>query len=105
MKTNLRNTGNAVAAMASACVECSQKLAAKIEKARRNVLVELRETALVPESLFRLAVNEAEALAWETDYPHLLFPALAAEKIQAIAGWGAHQEWIRRKNSALAVSV
>ena len=37
-------------------------------------------------NLFQLALNEAEALAWQTDYPHLFFPTLAMERVQAVVG-------------------
>jgi hypothetical protein len=35
--------------------------------------------------LFRSALNEAEALAWETGFPHLVFPTLAMEKVRSLA--------------------
>jgi hypothetical protein len=41
--------------------------------------------------LLELAMNEAEALAWQTDFPQLFFPTLAAEKAGAVAGWHARQ--------------
>lgn len=52
--------------------------------------------------LVRLALNEAEALAWETDYPHLLFPTLAAEKVQTVTNWQRRQEWIHQTEPRLA---
>ena len=42
-------------------------------------------------------LGEAEALAWQTGYPHLFFPALATEKVQAAAGWNARQQFIRQQ--------
>ncbi len=41
--------------------------------------------------MLRLALNEAEALAWLTPFPHLLFPLLAEEKAAAVRQWAAHQ--------------
>ena len=41
--------------------------------------------------LLDLALNEAEALAWQTDHPHLFFPALAAEKAQGVVSWHQRQ--------------
>jgi hypothetical protein len=46
-----------------------------------------------------LALNEAEALAWETEYPYLVFPTLAAEKAQAVAKWQVRQHLIRNGSS------
>jgi hypothetical protein len=54
--------------------------------------------------MFRLALNEAEALAWQTGYPHLLFPALATEKIQAATEWSARQKLLRQKKSGPVMS-
>ncbi len=48
--------------------------------------------------LFRGALNEAEALVWQTPYPGLLFPVLAQEKAQAVRDWLARQQDIRRKS-------
>ena len=46
--------------------------------------------------LLRSALNEAEALAWQTPYPHLLFPLLAAEKASAVSRWAARQRTVLR---------
>jgi hypothetical protein len=104
MKTNKGANQNAITAAMKACATCGQELTAGIERVKRNLLREFQETLAVPERLFRLALNEAEALAWQTEYPHLLFPTLATEKVQAIAGWNARQQFIRRKNSDDAMS-
>ena len=61
-----------------------------------------REKLTVREHLVHLAVNEAEALAWQTGFPHLFFPALATEKLQEVATWGARQQSLRRNESSLA---
>lgn len=104
MKINKGAEKNIIEAGANACVASCQKLAAQIERIKENLLAELQGTLDAPERLFRLAVSEAEALAWQTGYPHLLFPALATEKIQAVAGWSARQQFIRQKNSVRAMS-
>lgn len=84
--------------------ESRQKLASAIEQAKKGFQVELRETPELPDRIFRLALNEASALAWQTGYPRLLFPDLAAEKIQAAAEWNARQKRLRLKISAPAMS-
>ena len=55
--------------------------------------------------VFRLALNEAEALAWETEIPHLVFPALAVEKVNGVAKWHARQRSIRRNEPILAFAA
>ncbi len=105
MKTYQGTANNAVKAAANACINSYQKLAARIERVKEQLLSELRETLEVPERLFKLALSEAEALAWQTEYPHLVFPALAMEKIRAVGEWNARQEILRRKNSVHAASI
>jgi len=90
---------------ANACVASCQKLIAQIKKAKDTVLAEFRGTLGVPERLLRLALNEAEALAWETEFPHLVFPVLATEKAEAVAVWEARQRSIRRTGSARTLAT
>ena len=76
-----------------------RKVVAQIEKAKERILAEFRGRLEEHGHLLRLALNEAEALAWQTDYPHLLFPTLAAEKAQAAATWHTRQEYLRNSQS------
>jgi hypothetical protein len=75
-----------------------RKAVAQIEKAKKKILADFRSRLAEHGDLLRLAVNEAEALAWQTDYPHLLFPTLAVEKAQAAAKWHTRQEYLRKAN-------
>ena len=56
-------------------------------------------------ALLRSALNEAEALAWQTPYPHLLFPLLAEEKASQINHWAARQRRVQRASRELALAV
>jgi hypothetical protein len=42
--------------------------------------------------LLRQALNEAEAIAWQTGFPQLVFPTLALEKARAVATWENRQQ-------------
>ena len=77
-----------------ACRKCYDAIRAQIRNARERILAEARKTAAVQERLLRLAVNEAEGLAWQTMYPQLVFPGLATEKIQRAAQWARRQRRI-----------
>ena len=46
--------------------------------------------------LIRLALNEAEALAWSEPFPYLTFAALAEEKVANVRRWQHRQEQLRR---------
>jgi hypothetical protein len=65
---------------------------AQIGRAKDAIFAEARGALKVHDHLLRLALNEAEALAWQTLYPHLVFPSLAAEKVQSVAAWNNHQQ-------------
>ena len=93
MKTN-RNWDQSSASthtFADACLTSCRKVVERLGQAKEAILREFRTSLPGHEQLVRLAVNEAEALAWETEFPHLVFPALAMEKAQSVAAWHAHQ--------------
>ena len=76
---------------ATACLATCQKVLAQFENSRQAIVAEFNAKFGAPEQLLRLAVNEAEALAWQTEYPHLFFPALAVEKAQTAVSWHERQ--------------
>ena len=92
MKMNQGLKVSSVQTVASACIASCQKLAAGIGRVRNHLLAEFQETVKVPDQLFRQALVEAEALAWQTEYPQLVFPELAMEKVQAVAAWHHRQQ-------------
>ena len=81
-------------AFSKACRRCYESIMKQIRNAREAILAEARGTLEVQEKLLRLAVNEAEGLAWQTMYPQLVFPNLAREKIQHVAHWTRRQRRI-----------
>lgn len=98
MKTTQTNQTNPAAnqTLASVCLAACQKLAAQIERTKENLLTEFSETFAAHGNLLNHVINEADALAWQTEFPQLFFPALALEKVQAAANWKAHQEQLYR---------
>ena len=78
--------------LAEAAVATCQKLAVVIEKMKNRMVQEFSAKLTGHEAVLRLALNEAEALAWETQYPHLTFATLAREKAQAAAAWETRQQ-------------
>ena|SRR5258706_11283925 len=94
MKSNhLENNQNSFTTF---CANYCRKLLAEIQKAKQDLVNQFRKAFSGEEHLLRLALNEAEALAFLTDYPHLVFPALAMEKVQRVAEWTAHQKQLGR---------
>jgi hypothetical protein len=89
-RTNANQSGNnepGLTAFKSSCLASCRKILARIAAAREMIFNESRQTLKMHEHLLRLALNEAEAVAWQTMYPHLVFPALATEKVQAVVAW------------------
>jgi hypothetical protein len=48
------------------------------------------------------ALDEAEAIAWQTDFPQLIFPTLAREKVEAAALWHRQQRGVRATRISMA---
>lgn len=93
-----QNHGNAEAGTTfrGACRASCQKILAQVARVKEAIFAESSHTFQSQERLLRLALNEAEAAARQTMYPHLVFPTLAMEKVQAVAAWNRHQESVRR---------
>jgi hypothetical protein len=112
MKNMKLNHGNLIRANAPfgnslkrACAKSCQKVLAQLARIKEAIFNEAQQPLEIQEHLLRLALNEAEAVAWQTGYPHLLFPALAAEKVQSVAAWNAAQQSVRRTNPAFALAA
>ena len=95
MKPNSTIETGTVLSPLQACVASCRKAVAQIRKVKDALFAEYRAAARHNERLLQLALNEAEAIAWQTRYPHLFFPALALEKAQALTAWQTHQRAVR----------
>ena len=85
-----------------ACLNSGRTIRDAIARAKEAVLRDYAELVGEHARVLRLALNEAEALAWQTDFPHLFFPNLATEKAQAAVSWHRHQRAVRRTATELA---
>lgn len=103
LKSQPQQTGQP--SLAAACLASCQKIAAQIEAVKNNLFAEPREIFTASHPLFDRVVAEAEALAWQTDYPHLFFPALAWEKIQNAADWKIRQQSLLKNREAYALAA
>ena len=95
------NGGSARGRCRKFCGEARKQLTA----VKAAILAESSRALSAPDRLVRLALNEAEAAAWQTGYPHLLFPALATEKVQAVAAWNARQRALRPGDAGVAFAA
>ncbi len=103
MNTIMNTTENLTGKnIADRCVQSCKKLVTRLERAKTRILNEFRATRKSQQDLFKQAVSEAEALAWQTGYPHLLFPTLAMEKIQAVTAWQTRQQSLHPRHAFFA---
>ena len=78
--------------LAAFCTDCARKLAAQIQRTKEELAAQFRKTFRGNERMLRLVLNEAEALAFLTQYPQLVFPSLALEKVEGAVAWQKHQQ-------------
>jgi len=100
-------TGAAVKAGARPVVllDNCRVLSADMNRVRQALRQEFGLALNGNEQLLRSAINEAEALAWQTPCPHLVFPVLAQEKAAAVQRWAARQRLIHRSSRRLLKAV
>ena len=82
-----------------------QRVLAAIEQAKDSLKAQFTGLREDHEHMLHLALNEAEALAWQTTYPHLLFPTLAEEKVQAVNVWAQRQQAVRQGRLLTALAA
>jgi hypothetical protein len=81
------------------CVASCRKLLAQIADVREQVADEFRGRIEEHKHVLDLALNEAEALAWESGFPQLFFPVLATEKARTVTGWHLRQQSLRQRTA------
>ncbi|MFA6545743.1 MAG: hypothetical protein WCS99_15100 [Limisphaerales bacterium] len=77
----------------------------RLQRLRESIETEFAHLRDTRGHLVRLALNEAEALAMQTSFPHLVFPTLAQEKVGAIAVWHQRQAALQRSKPMLAFAA
>ena len=84
--------------VAEVCARSCQKILAQVARAKDAIVAQFHELASEHEHALQLALNEAEALAWETQYPQLVFQDLAEEKARGVVSWVARQRFVRSRS-------
>jgi len=83
----------------TACGRSCQGALARLAAVKAQVERGFGQTMAGHDQLLKAALNEAEALAWRTPYPHLLFPLLADEKAAEARKWATRQQAIWARSS------
>jgi cation diffusion facilitator CzcD-associated flavoprotein CzcO len=108
MNTNIQQSGrdqNPQMNFGGRCVASCRKLLNQIENVKAQVVAEFRDRLDDHQRVLDLAMNEAEALAWQTGFPQLLFPTLALEKAHAVSGWHLRQQFLRQRTAPLLAAA
>ena len=90
------NTSSKTNRFSTACINSCKKIMAQLGAVKESIAREFSDSMTAHNHLLNLALNEAEALAAQTSYPHLFFPVLAEEKARAVRSWTTHQRAVRR---------
>ena len=77
----------------------------QLEEIKRSLVRQFGTAISGNGQLLNSALNEAEAMAWQTPFPHLLFPVLAEEKASAVSRWAARQRSVRRTSRQISLAV
>jgi hypothetical protein len=105
MNANIANhqipTGRPSYPLVTACADSCKELASETRSLKRALLTEFTHGPYGRNPMFELALNEAEAVAHQTDFPYLVFPILAREKVEAVAAWNLHQRAVRERSHRL----
>ena len=104
-QTNTNGNRGSGGSFRNACRCTCRKIRAQIAGVKEAIFAESSRALAAPERLVRLALNEAEAAAWQTKYPHLFFPTLATEKVRAVADWNARQQSVRQSSPVLTFAA
>lgn len=100
-----KQRGRSTKTFTAVCLASCQRLLARMEKIKDAIVADFQKQLGGNDWLLRRALSEAEAVAWQTDYPHLFFPELAWEKAESVAAWNARQRSILGLPSSLPLAA
>ncbi len=105
MNTTTHPVSNEPASFGAVCLNSCRKLLQKLAEVKKSVIHEFEARLQEHREMLNAALTEAEALAWQTPYPHLFFPVLAEEKAAAVSRWAEHQHVVQRSTRARAFAA
>ena len=105
MRVNTLETGAEQINVVALGVALDRMWLDEIENTKDRIIAEFREDVAGHVRVLELALNEAEALAWQSGVPHLVFPALAWEKATAVSTWHCRQRMLWQRTGTLALAA
>jgi hypothetical protein len=105
MITGIPSIGLHPEGLAALCRRCYERVLRGLAAVKSNIERQFGRAMAGYEQLLQSAVNEAEAVAWQTPYPHLFFPVLAEEKALAAQQWANRQRVIHARTESFAAAA
>ena len=106
MKTKSRNANNENQdSFPIVCFNSCRRFLDQLAEVKQTLISKYGNALKGQEEVLRSALNEAEAIAWQTPYPHLFFPTLAEEKAISVRRWAVRQEMVRQGGWARAFAA
>lgn len=83
------------------CLKACRSGLEQLSRMKKTIAHEFSSKVAGYEQVLRSALNEAEALAWDTQHPLLFFPELAQEKARGASRWAKRQTQLDNRPLAL----
>ena len=101
-----KNSSETKRKRAERCIQAtrSRDLAVQVASIKNGLIREFGIALGGHREVLKSALNEAEAIAWQTPYPHLVFPVLAEEKAVAVNRWAARQRNVTRISREISLA-
>jgi hypothetical protein len=97
------NTTKRCGEVAVRCLKACEKFLAQMQRVKEQIIAQVQTGYPAPRQHWvSQTLNEAEALAWQSGFPHLVFPVLAEEKVSNLKQWQQHQNAVHNQLFKLA---
>ena len=94
----MRHNNNRGKSVAELCAGSCQEILVQLAKAKDAMVAQFHDLVLEHEHALQLVLNEAEALAWQTPFPQLVFQDIAEEKARDLVRWVSRQRVVRSRS-------
>jgi len=91
----MKNNNDISKSVTDLCADSCQEILRQLAKVKHALAVQFRDLVAEHEHVLQLALGEAEALAWQTPFPQLVFQDLAEEKARSVVSWISRQRLVR----------
>ena len=94
----MNNNNELSKSLVDRCADSCQEVLTQVARAKDALVAQFRDLVTNHEHDLQLALMEAEALAWQTEVPQLVFQDLAEEKARGVVRWISQQRRVRSQS-------